>query len=108
MSEVQQAMLNTQKVLSALGEIWPTAKNCEELFRSLCENVVVSEQDGAVQGISRNVMDHLELSAPMPQAEGFAYQYRNGMDSFLPPISVGTDSMEAFENIGWSLGGFYG
>lgn len=107
MSEVQDGMHNTQKVLSALGDIWPTARNCEELFKSLCSNVVISEQNGEIQGVSSNVMDSLELSAPMPQAEGFSSNYRTNID-FLPAAAMGGDSMDAFENIGWSLGGFYG
>lgn len=103
MHDVQDAMRCTERVLAALSDIWPTASKCGDLFRSLCENVVVLEQDGLVQGVSNNVMDHLDIPPSL-----FEFSQSNGVtniDNYLLPQSIG-DSVEAFEQLGWTLGGF--
>lgn len=106
MRDVQDAIQCTEKVLAALGDIWPTARRCGDLFKDLCSNVVVVEHDGVVQGISNNVMDHLELNGFTSVAEVNTNALYNGIENFLPPGSNNGNSVEAFEQLGWSLGGF--
>lgn len=101
MKDVQEAMQCTERVLAALSDIWPTASRCGELYRTLCENVVVIQQDGAVQGVSNNVMDHLDTSTNLFDST----HYTNSMESLFPPGTI-EDSGEVFEQLGWTLGGF--
>ncbi|CCG84778.1 protein of unknown function [Taphrina deformans PYCC 5710] len=101
MCDVQDAMQCTERVLAALSDIWPTASRCGEIYRNICENVVIVEQDGAVQGISDNVMDHIHFSNELFDNTPYAHN----VEQFLPTSANG-DSIEAFEQLGWTLGGF--
>lgn len=108
MEDVQDAIHCTNRVLAALGDIWPTAKRCGELYKNLCANVLIVETNGAVQGVSNNIMSQLDSMGP-PENSGMM-----GMPED-PPLFSGNDiylsgdmndSMEDFEKLGWTLGGF--
>lgn len=99
MMDVQDAVQCTERVLAALGDIWPTARRCGELYRNLCSNVLIVESNGAVQGVSNNIMNHLEAVGPMDEAPPFM-----GNEAGLA-LDM-NDYMEDFEKLGWTLGGF--
>lgn len=99
---VQGAIRDTERVLSALGEIWPQAQRTRDIYMDLCRNVVITESSGAIQGVANNIMDHLESSG---QLSDLNLPYTTLDNSFLSQAGAG-DPSEAFEVLGWTLGGF--
>lgn len=99
MVDVQDAIQCTTRVLAALGDIWPTAKRCGDLYKNLCDNVLIVESNGKVQGVSNNIMNHLESVGPLEDPPLFS-----GNDAYLS-LDM-NDYMEDFEKLGWTLGGF--